>query len=737
MSPSVSKGEESKKRELPRVPLLVPKSLRAVAESRRFGIRDDDESGQTDKPTTQASDAGDPRIHFFSRSKAFVSNDEHKNEHLNSSRAPTGAQNESATSILDAQHPVSEALQGREVTDYYPAKGEHGSGHSRDDGTQTSGDDVIKSSVALDYQPYQTCGLLQSASYPAGQLSSSGDWEARPRVRGFDLFGSYSTLSSRESSSGESSSGESSRGPAQKSVRFAEELESEIPSEADEDEGGDDEYDEHEEDSRVPGCSEREDRKDWRVANSTIAAYNAMHGSGTLEDSDLVRWAERGGGAKAEGGNELLRDHNHLLADESGPAGERIPGPDAPGRKTVFSIPRTRYDHIRLATGSSSEGEGKATVGIPNHVVRAIKRQAHREGKHDIDDKYDVSDEEGDPKDGRVSPCTFRLWATGVANRALNAGQAKAKAEDLGHHAALKNPHFYKKGARASPEDEDQPAQRRQVSISGTEGGSTTWSGPPPMIRDGFNFGLWQEHINAAGALERCPAHHGTEAERRQLEEEAFGHVGEVLTLTDDDIRAALASSESPDYFDGTPASGIEEELRRRYQRLENAKNSCKRATQGKRLLEDCIALRRPQVQEVTNAVSIIQARALQEQQVQHQDRRERRRREDIYRHVEEHLRAVAAKAEEVERSADELWAELGVLADVDDRLEDMLREMAHAIGLTGLTEPNEIADRIVQMSQEGGGEEDASDEAEDEEVDKDEVDDYEVDDYEDGSSMF
>ncbi|POR38998.1 Uncharacterized protein TPAR_00810 [Tolypocladium paradoxum] len=737
MSPSASKGEESKKRE-----------------SRLFGVKHDDEAGQSDKPSTQPSDAGDPRTYFFSRSKTLVSNDEDKEEHLDYSKLLTGTQNETVTSILEVHHPVSEAPHGREVLDYHPAKGEHGPGHSRDTGTQTSEDDVIESSVALDYQPYRASGLSQSASYPTGQLSSSGDWEATPRVRGFDLFGSYSTLSSRESS----------QGPAPKSVRFAEELESEIPSEADDD------IDEHEE-ARVPGCSEGEDRKDWRVANSTIAAYNAMHVSGTLEDSDLIRWVERGGEGKAEGGNELLRDHDHLLADEFGPAKERIPDPDAPGRKTVFSIPRIQYDHIRLATGSSLESKGKAAIGIPNYVLRAIKRQAEREGKDDIDgkgtlhpikkrttdealeredlsDNYDVSDEEGDPKDGRVSPCTFRLWATGVANRALNAGQVGAKAEDLGHTAAFENPYFYKKGERAPPEDNDQPAehtepaQRCQAFTSDTEDDSTMWSGPPHMIRDGFNFGLWQEHINAAGTLERCPAQGGTEVERRQLEEEALGRVGEVITLTDDDIRAALASRESPACFDGTPVSDIEEELRRRYQRLENAKNSCKRATEGKHFLEERIALRGPQIQEVTAAVGIIQARALQEQQMQHPDRREQRRREEIYRHVEEHLRGVAAKADEVERDADKLWAELGVLADVDDQLEDMLREMAHAVGLTGLTEPNEIAERIMQMSQEGADEGDASDddaddELDDEQVDDEEVDDDEVDDYEDVSLMF
>lgn len=224
---------------------------------------------------------------------AIISNDEVKDEHFGHSEVLTDTLNETVTSVVDAQHPVSA---------YCPAEGAGGSGHSRDTGTQTTEDDVTESSVALNYQPYQASGLSQSASYPAGQLSSSRDLEARARPKNFDLFGSYSSHSSREPSSREPS-----QRPAPKSVTFAEELESEIPSEADEDEEGDDDYGEHEEDSRVPGCSEREGRKDWRVKNSTIAAYNAMHG--TLEDSDLVRWVERGGEGKAEGGNELLRDH--------------------------------------------------------------------------------------------------------------------------------------------------------------------------------------------------------------------------------------------------------------------------------------------------------------------------------------------------------------------------------------------------------------------------------------------
>lgn len=212
-----------------------------------------------------------------------------------------------------------------------------------------------------------------------------------------------------------------------------------------------------------------------------------------------------------------------------------------------------------------------------------------------------------------------------------------------------------------------------------------------------------------------------------------------MLTLhSKDEVRAALASSESPGYFDGTPTSDIEEELRRRYQRLENAKDSCKRASKSKRLLEERIAIRGPQIREATAAVGTIQARALQEQQMKHQDRREHRRREEIYRHVEEHLRDVAAKADEVERDADKLWAELGVLADVDDQLEDMLKEMARAVGITGITEPNEIAYRIGRMAEEGADEEDASDEDEnDDEDDEDEIDEDEADEYEDVSSMF
>lgn len=67
-------------------------------------------------------------------------------------------------------------------------------------------------------------------------------------------------------------------------------------------------------------------------------------------------------------------------------------------------------------------------------------------------DLFHISDEEGDPAEGRISPCTFRYWAKGCSS------WADEKSDRV-------------------EEEEEKPAKRIQIPISKQENGVTETSG--------------------------------------------------------------------------------------------------------------------------------------------------------------------------------------------------------------------------------------------------------------------
>lgn len=62
-----------------------------------------------------------------------------------------------------------------------------------------------------------------------------------------------------------------------------------------------------------------------------------------------------------------------------------MPNNDGPGTQDVFTVPRPEYDHITPPADAASNKDNDP--GLPEHIVRGIKRQAHLGGKHDIDGK--------------------------------------------------------------------------------------------------------------------------------------------------------------------------------------------------------------------------------------------------------------------------------------------------------------------------------------------------------------
>lgn len=116
--------------------------------------------------------------------------------------------------------------------------------------------------------------------------------------------------------------GQNERPVPKKRVRFAEELEHSMPpdSRSPSPDYSDWDHDDDDEPCRpVQGCtlgsgSTAAPQDKWRMSCSMIAAYNAMQGGGTIADSDLVAWEERGRDAGAEGGGLIHKHMQHVYA---------------------------------------------------------------------------------------------------------------------------------------------------------------------------------------------------------------------------------------------------------------------------------------------------------------------------------------------------------------------------------------------------------------------------------------
>ncbi|KAM4059966.1 hypothetical protein HRG_002416 [Hirsutella rhossiliensis] len=448
--------------------------------------------------------------------------------------------------------------------------------------------------------------------------------------------------------------------------------------------------------SRIPGCSKPKGPKAWSMTRSMIAAFNSMRGSGNIADSNLVRWANK---SQRGDDNELLGDLDHLLAHEAASAEERIPNAEAAGREKRFAILRPAYEHLNPLASSAScklyQGSDNTLAGKPQRIAEAAKHHTHQgrggslrsleEQPEDVfepeclSEQYEVSDGEGEPEDGRISPCTFRLWATEVSD-----GQRRAEEANV-------NPRPYVH------------AQSARSTSPGSEGEEAEDFCPPLDPWAAFRIALWQYQVEVTNGRRECPGRRQSGAEGQELDsddDDLLDGPGQVVCLSDEAIRAALARHDAPTHFDGVPTDAIDEELRLRYQRAKDATYSVTRAVQEKWAAQERIALRSAQVQSVATAIGVIQQQQAQQQARQRERRQRRRRREEIYRHVEEHLRDVAAKADEAEYHASRHWAELDHLLAMEDHVCATLQQMALTVGLDDAVDPDEIEARVVEMGQ-------------------------------------
>ncbi|KAK2001312.1 hypothetical protein LX36DRAFT_736400 [Colletotrichum falcatum] len=113
----------------------------------------------------------------------------------------------------------------------------------------------------------------------------------------------------------------------------------------------------------------------------------------------------------ADGRRGMVEDYVKMLREANMVAKEYAPA--EMDRKSTYEVPRPRFLHI------SPKFEGfKFEDYLPSHAdVSESPYKQLFDPNRDFVKEYDVSDDEGDPASGRISPCTFRLLAEGCAKQ--------------------------------------------------------------------------------------------------------------------------------------------------------------------------------------------------------------------------------------------------------------------------------------------------------------------------------
>ncbi|KAF3799626.1 hypothetical protein GCG54_00002330 [Colletotrichum gloeosporioides] len=223
---------------------------------------------------------------------------------------------------------------------------------------------------------------------------------------------------------------------------------------------------------RLPGCSAGHPyNKTWKLTDSMMMAYNAMRGPPLLPGNDPLRnWMaikatesmneSTMGSTTAEsfqtsretasqgtrsvtqtspskdttqtsglssGEKREMEDYAKMLKEANMATKEYAP-PET-DRNPAYEVPRPRYLHVSPKFNNFKfEDYMPPEVSMPESAYKPPYDINRDFGKSSLTflvdtfssvtaDEYDISDDEGDPESGRVSPCTFRLLAESCSRR--------------------------------------------------------------------------------------------------------------------------------------------------------------------------------------------------------------------------------------------------------------------------------------------------------------------------------
>ncbi|KAK2589992.1 hypothetical protein QQS21_012334 [Conoideocrella luteorostrata] len=433
----------------------------------------------------------------------------------------------------------------------------------------------------------------------------------------------------------------------------------------------------------------------WLFTDSILFAYRAMRGHGQAHTTELYSWLRHRhtkSGIDDDCAPLMARlERQVFLQFDLGAINDRLPAEandaarysENPTTSNVFVVPRPKTvvgktpwvcePHPTLSPRPSGTG-GRARQQRPE-----VGKQDPRLGEHsDFIHDYDISDDEGDPATGRISPHTFRLWAAGSADGKpgidKEIGCMYGDGPDDNDYDAICAP--------TSTQEQPQPPEL-------TPDNASTWS-------DTISLGDKHKHI----LLRRLTVTNYLElANARYDQFLKWQHALELYFLSppplpthrvqppiyssgQDEILSALNHPLAPPLFDDVPKHGIYEALRARYQLLVNSEYT---ETQMKVLQQDAQARASFLYQTLDNITKHV---------VTILDRRypapttdveilEVRKREEIYRHLEEHLLSVSERYMASQERLSTLAGQVQDVREAEEKLGLRARALAGMVGAT------------------------------------------------------
>lgn len=153
--------------------------------------------------------------------------------------------------------------------------------------------------------------------------------------------------------------------------------------------------------TKAPGCTADQPGKSWRVTTTGLQAYTMMRGSVTEVGHPLGVWMGELAQDYLKAGSVGTAEQKRLydFATEIGEAQIERPLVIKDDRIEAVSIPRPKYDHL--------------SHPMDTFPVAYEEQPAGRPPGFNFAEEFDISDDEGDPEAGRISPCTFRHLAQG------------------------------------------------------------------------------------------------------------------------------------------------------------------------------------------------------------------------------------------------------------------------------------------------------------------------------------
>ncbi|KPM35131.1 hypothetical protein AK830_g11449 [Neonectria ditissima] len=452
--------------------------------------------------------------------------------------------------------------------------------------------------------------------------------------------------------------------------------------------------------TEIPNCTASHHTNNWRVTTSSLKAYTAMRGPYRHAGRDMFVWMDRCGKTfdRPEECDEHVGSCNSIITDLEPLSYDPTPLQDDSNRKDVFSVPRPPYQHIKPPPTFKSEDHEEPIIEITQKFIKAMKkgveawtddgdghdlaRPANPNEFYSCTDDFFISDDEGDPLDGRISPCTFRLWAEGCER--WDSDKPDADGIPDSYYQRIEELKVSERERRGGPSMQPHGYHMSDDGEESLEYVIMGYNAQCVPIRLSEWHRELADRLNATALYNNRQnelQNHQAGADKAKLDSPC-----DLKPYTDSEVLAALNADDAR-VVNGISPRDAEAMLAQRYGSLQQRLEAEQNAFEQIAATEKRVSRREAQLERVSTSVNTILE--LKANKVNH-------RREEIYRHVSQHLRELEAKGHAKDEETWEMANQLANLLTKEMELEAKMREEARKVGLDDITEIDEV-ERALQ----------------------------------------